>query len=487
MSDWLEEHVRTLAQLSGLDPQVAQSLFDRDVYISIDPAMRGNRTYRLAFAFAVTLLSRMFPRIRFDDLGPLPELILPWGEIPLPRTVDGASTVVLVFGRESPPGNWARVIAANCHDWRVHIDLPFIPDPNEEWNPVLALVTASYAAGRVTKILFGDAVDGPDTWKPFSILDFRNGRASFDWSEIIDVGNICLAGVGAVGTAALYALSAHNALSGTLTLVDHEVLEATNLGRYVLYDTGDLGLTKVSAAERKLRELGVRNPIVPVSERFEEFFDREYNRDPGFRVSRLISAPDRRRIRRQFQSKLPRQVWDASTGPDQVVLHRNSFDEDLACLACIYPETPEEDHHLRHVAETLNVAFERVSSGESISEDDAKTIAAKYPHLSIEAIRGKAFDSVFRELCSTGRLRAASAVVLAPFPFISGLAGALLYFEFIKSLRPDIFGAFQIHNYVHLNPMFPPNPDLRERRASRPDCFCQKSEVRALFSKLWTN
>jgi hypothetical protein len=92
---------------------------------------------------------------------------------------------------------------------------------------------------------------------------------------------------------------------------------------------------------------------------------------PDFRVAKLISAPDRRSIRRQFQSKLPRRLWDASTGPDRIVLHHNSFERDKACLECIYPDIPEENAHFKHVAEVLNVSLERVLAGEPITADDA--------------------------------------------------------------------------------------------------------------------
>jgi ThiF family len=269
--------------------------------------------------------------------------------------------------------------------------------------------------------------------------------------------------------------------------MDPEQLDGTNLGRYVLYDVDDIGAAKPTAAKERLGKLGVTMSIEPLQEKFEQYFDRKYCERPSFRIAKLISAPDRRRIRRQFQSKLPRRLWDASTGPDQVVLHHNSFEKDQACLECIYPETAEENAHLKHVAEVLNVAVQRVVNGDPITNEDATKIVEKYPHLSAECVVGRAFDSVFRELCSAGQLRAGSATVLAPFSFISGLAGVLLYFEFLKSLRPDVFGPFQVHNYVRLNPMFPPNSECRELRPSRPDCFCQRKPVRDLFSRIWVN
>jgi hypothetical protein len=350
---------------------------------------------------------------------------------------------------------------------------------------VLALTTACYAAAGASKVLLGEAVHGPDQWEAFSILDFRQGKVEFDWDRTIDSGPLHFAGTGAVTNAALCALAAHNVIAGDLTFIDHDVVEDGNLGRYVLFDKGDVGALKVEAAKKRLRQFGPTNAVDSIPLRFEEFFDQRYAKDPNFRVHRLLCAPDRRSIRRQFQSRLPRELCDASTGPDQVVLHHNSFEKERARLACIYPETPDEDAHLRHVADVLNLPFDRVAAGETISPQDAQRIVEKYPEIRAEKITGKAFDSVFRDLCSSGQLRAASQVVLAPFPFISGLAGVSLYFELVKSLRPEVFSDFRGYNYVQLNPFFPPNPDFREQRPSRGNCFCQRETTRQLFDRIW--
>jgi len=92
---------------------------------------------------------------------------------------------------------------------------------------------------------------------------------------------------------------------------------------------------------------------------------------------------------------------------------------------------------------------------------------------------------VFRNLCSAGELRVAGEIVHAPFSFVSGLAGVLLYFEFVKSLRPEAFGGFEKCNYFQVNPLRLPNPEFREERPSRSECMCQKEEFRAVYDRLW--
>ena len=133
----------------------------------------------------------------------------------------------------------------------------------------------------------------------------------------------------------------------------------------------------------------------------------------------------------------------------------------------------------------LNISGERLLSDTPITADDAARIHDRYPHLAVASLVGRSFDSVFKQLCSAGELRVADQVVLAPLPFTSALAGILLYFELVKSCRPDVFGALRTWNYAQLHPGFPPRQLLREQRSSRADCQCQRGHVRRLFRRIW--
>ena len=78
--------------------------------------------------------------------------------------------------------------------------MPIEANLEEPWNPVLALVTACYAAARCTQLLLREAVEGEANWRPFSILDFAGGKTEFDWSEELNLGEAHLAGIGAIGS-----------------------------------------------------------------------------------------------------------------------------------------------------------------------------------------------------------------------------------------------------------------------------------------------
>lgn len=76
---------------------------------------------------------------------------------------------------------------------------------------------------------------------------------------------VCVVGAGGLGCPALVYLAAAGV--GHLTVVDHDVVDLSNLQRQVLHRTQDVGVAKVDSAARALREL---NPLVEVSARHTE-------------------------------------------------------------------------------------------------------------------------------------------------------------------------------------------------------------------------
>jgi hypothetical protein len=472
---WQDTHIKTFRTLTGISEEAALKLFLQSVRVTIDPQVERNRTYQWAAWFAANILSRTFPNTTAE---------LPF-ELPLPgRPTDEVTdkfkpALTLHFGSGAPAPD--RVIA-NCHDWQVLIDNAYTADSFESWNPCLALLTGAYAASRVTNMLLRNQ---RQPWREFSILDFRDVTANVDWDAPLNIGNVHLAGVGAVGCAALYALSVHGSVSGTLTLVDHECLDEGNL-RYVLFTSEDIPHGKAARAADKIRPQCQNLNIHHEPQRFEHYFDRGYDLDKRFRIERLITAPDQRPTRRAFQARLPRQLWDGSTGPDQVVLHHNSYNAKEACAACVYSPIPEEDAHARHVANALHLPIERIQSREAITELDSKVIHRAYPNLSEGALLGRAFDSVFRQLCGAGTIRIENVHVLAPLPYISALAGVMLYLEFLKTLMPQL-SRFQKYNYTQIDPSRTPNPDFRFKKPPLSNCDCQRAEIRRAFEKVWTD
>ena len=83
--------------------------------------------------------------------------------------------------------------------------------------------------------------------------------------ERIAAGTVLLIGVGGIGCAAATYLAASGV--GRLILSDFDTVDATNLGRQVLYTTEDVGKPKVEVAAHRLRQLNAAVRVEQIAER----------------------------------------------------------------------------------------------------------------------------------------------------------------------------------------------------------------------------
>ena len=82
----------------------------------------------------------------------------------------------------------------------------------------------------------------------FSLLDLRSCSAADETPKPIQLPETHLVGVGAVGSAAVYALAHLDDISGTLHLIDNEKVDDPSLNRYVLMRRQDIRRWKVDVA-----------------------------------------------------------------------------------------------------------------------------------------------------------------------------------------------------------------------------------------------
>jgi hypothetical protein len=214
------------------------------------------------------------------------------------------------------------------------------------------------------------------------------------------------------------------------------------------------------------------------------FLNSAYRTTSGAWLKRLIVAVDSRRARRELQNELPAEVFDASTTDiREVVVHYNHALSGLACLGCLYKADEKELSQDQIIAEHLGVSIDDVKSSR-ISSPAAEAIVRKHPHIDPATIEGQAYDSLYKALCATGKLHAAvGKQVVAPFAFVSVLAGTLLLFDVITRLaKPGLLGT----NEWHVSPWREPFGQGRLARMRFTDCeCCGKPVLRSLRARLW--
>lgn len=311
-------------------------------------------------------------------------------------------------------------------------------------------------------------------------LDFDQWPGPITFDEQVDISRQLLAGAGAVGNAVAYALCLLP-VSGIIDVVDPKKVTGGILGRCLLFEERDLGKDKAKVLARRIatsssgRLLAQGNTMTV----------REARNAGIEEISSMLVGVDSRRARRELQGEIPFEILDASTtGIDEVVFHHNRLDHEGACLGCIYVETAEEDQFVRHVANKLGVSIADVKSG-FVSSGAEKQIRTRYPQLKKYPLVGTAFDSLFRQLCATGELiTPEQKQVLAPFGFVSQLAGTILAIEMY--LRRRDRGRIRKFNYWRVSPWRSPVVELQQQRARVTDCAsCGDALHRKVAAEIW--
>lgn len=349
-------------------------------------------------------------------------------------------------------------------------------------HPIFLILGACYAAASAMGLIVGNALPFKNS-EPI-IIDFKELLDTDNnfLMNSIDLDEAYLAGAGAVGNAFLYSLR-HFDVKGKLYIVDPDNVSDGNLNRCLFFTKEDIGLYKAERLSSVAQPFFKNLNLTPYATALKDV----PSRSSGPWIKRLIVGVDSRRARRALQTEIPGEVFDASTtGISEVVLHFHKQPTKNACLSCIYHQDSNEISRENHIAEMLGVSIMDVQQG-FITPEVAHKISIRYNEVKKENLIGKAFDSLFKELCGQGILRTPeNRQVLAPFSFVSVLAGAYLALEMVRRLQHRTPN--NLFNYWRISPWSTPIIRLRNLRSAKPDCeFCSNPTLKLASNMLWAS
>jgi hypothetical protein len=452
MSTARQENARTLAAAIGRSDAEVEHLLDTTVLITFGPG--GDRLAD----YIQALLARTLSNVR--------------------RELDGVPAIEVVVGPATPRST-APVIGVGVDGYRLEVRDGTVAIGTTA-RPIVQLVAACYAAAAAVHTAIGAELPVP-LRLPIAIdLERLHGAAIARLDERIELGQCFMAGAGAIGNAVIAGFSTLD-VRGELHICDPDHASDGNLNRCWWFDLADLGEPKaerlVLRAQRAMTQLRLIPHVATLHDAIRTTGDKP--------METLIVGVDSRRARRSLQNEMPHRVFDASTsGITEFVLHFNILPSDRACMSCIYYEVADETAHEAHVAEALGVGVADVREN-FVSESAAERIARTYPDLDPAGLTGLAYDSLFKELCGKAQLKTATAErVLAPFGFVSVLAGVMLAIEI--AIRTGTNHRVPDYNYWRVSPWGAPIDRMREQRSRRPGCeFCSNETLQSVVKKLW--
>ncbi len=480
---------RTLRALAGGAPAADVTALARAASITLRCSTPAEPNARFALRTFVDLAARTFGEFALDV-----------GEPSLAQELRGRIVEVNLnarIDRPPRPGVTTHVVRLFADDgfwssgWWFGPARPMVSIEN----PLGAMAAGILAYGELVKAAFGPllpmarpiAADGLG----WSLLDYAH--RAYDESDALalrelDLGEVGIVGLGAVGQAAIYALAELPSLSGRLTLIDPQVVTRGNLQRYLTASMRDIGTHKVALARRWMdAHRGLSLPIQVSSWRR---FLNKVTPPPTLLVG-LDTAAERRAL----QASLPELILNGWTRTGAAGCIRVVFDGPHQCLACSYlPHRPEVTSDFGQLLQDLGLFPEDVMRlllpGAALTAKDLTRIEGVRGLMpgSLDQWKGESVRQLYGDICGGALLISPEgAEYVVPLAQASALAGLLLAAELYKE-RAGL-DAYRLVDRVEIDLLQGPGtlllgpPWLKTEHPAQ--CICKDTDYLEVFREKW--
>lgn len=313
--------------LGGIaESQLGERLGAVSLTLEINEKLAGDPGHRSAYLLAANLGARLYPRLSLDAPQELMESAAELAQEVNPNCEFGqpkGRALCLSWRGGRASADRVTVKAAN---WNLGLDGR---GPSGSAAPPAAMAAAALGLGELFRALFADLLPhGRRGAKPMSLnlLTLGEAGAAHPMPEEVELGEVHLAGCGAIGQAFAAALR-ELPVRGRLIAVDHDALDFGNLQRYLLGRVSDVGTQKPALIATALADHQL--DVEEVATRWGE----DERTAPGRRT--VVSALDSKQGRIELQSGLPREVFNAWTQPEDLGVSRHQAFGETPCLACL--------------------------------------------------------------------------------------------------------------------------------------------------------
>lgn len=431
------------------------------------------------------LLARLYPRIAITGpqrqvlaLRKIASKINP--EIEFVEDAPGSTTICI--GKASVDG----AIYPNASGWVARVN----HSPSQHGgpsNPYSAGAAAALACAELFRRIFLKSPQEQDV--SLSLLRFDNVTgANLDLKDE-DIGEVLFVGVGAVGNAALWALSRDTQTRGRLWLVDGEEVTLSNLQRYALTSYADVGRSKVLLGKAALSRSSLA--VEPIQLTLEQFIEAQGAID----IPVLVVSVDNVDGRRSAQALLPRLVVNGWTGDQALGASWHVLSRDTACLACLYHPHRQGASATEQAAKALGLPHDRVAllwvTHQPLSDEDihtaAETLGVKDEVL--EPWKGKSLGDLYTDVvCGAVPLDVTGVgkVETVPLAHQSALAGILMAAELLKRTQPELAALSQSEALISWDDVLRAPPTVWGKpRAREKGCICGDSDYQSVYRRKW--
>jgi molybdopterin/thiamine biosynthesis adenylyltransferase len=319
----------------------------------------------------------------------------------------------------------------------------------------------------------------------FSAFDYRvhvNHPRNPPLPSCIDLGDLCMAGLGAGGGAAAYALASLHGLQGRLRLIDPDEVKAGNMNRY-LYAL-DADSIQNAAKVHVVKGLFRRFERLDLQEYACSYQELKESEKIGTKDV-LISTVDTKETRRSIQWDMPRVILDAAVVSTEFYVRRVDIGRS-PCLLCTHKadkvERPVEEV-LSEVASLNPKEIIRLRSTNALFTQEHINQMRKSSEMhgfALPSVSDHFSDWLIRHC---GELASPAGRERIPLPFATILAGILIAGEVIKDRH---FPNDSIQNFYSYDMINVPHNGPIQLKPVTGCIFCSFPKTKEMYAKKYT-
>lgn len=458
------------------------------------------KTRELIGEALINLINRQFYKIRLINFEEIITQFPPSleGEI-LEKKFEENPDVTIVIGNkkiENP-----NVVYVNSSGWSIYYS-KIQPSGWSDiiFNPLTAIYIAAFTIGEIFKTIFSHILS--IELKDEFIYDFiSHGKFNqpvneYPIPENIPI-NIVLIGGGGVGQAFIYAISKLT-FSGEISIIDNDLIDESNLQRYVLSFREHIGMQKTSRLVTYL-DNHYKNPHIKYIEYLSRYEEAIHHDKSLFSKREYIITVDNIATRKNLQAALPFLIWNIWTHTEERELSygigKHAFNSPYECLACVYFTSKKtQPNEMEMNAEILNMPVEeikaRIQSGSRITEEDISKFL-RDPAISpkmktkLKKLKGKPFSAIFHTPeCGVYFIPESEKhepTTATHVPLLAGTYGAI---QWILS-KMDIDPNYSFEGVAEFDAFFYPNEDCIQKKEKNPKCICSDQDYIDTYNAKW--
>ena len=453
------------------------------VGIVITSSPNSNETW--IAEFATNLMARLYPRISIRGPQELVSVL---------RGLTSEINPEIEFVNDSPSeftlgvgiGASGASLFPSASGWVSLLDHSMAQQSGPA-NPYASAAAASFAASELFRRIF--LKGAPEKDFSVSLLNFDASAGLRSEMASSSIGDVLFVAVGAVGNAAVWALSRDSGRTGHLTLLDYEEVELSNLQRYVLGTIRDVGVQKVELARRSLQSSALS--CDGIVSNLESFADER----KGLKFETICISVDNVASRRASQALLPKLLINGWTGELALGASWHVFSREAACLACLYQPQGEGLSQTEQAAQALGLTSARAAllwvTRTPLTDEDIAAAAQKLGIVSsnLEAWRGKTLGELYTDVVCGAvpiNLPVSNRVETVPLAHQSALAGILMATELVKRTSVDLAGLAQQETLVSWDDVLRQPPEIWNKpRAKECGCICGDEDYQKVYREKW--